>query len=95
MSALLKSGRFYPGETPIFKVRFRLRFQPVDATPNRVKLVASAAKGFRVRAGDRRRQHGTDLGVPAGAMATASATFRGFAVRGISHRCVPKLPMVL
>ncbi len=23
MSAFLKSGRFYPGETPIFRVRFR------------------------------------------------------------------------
>ncbi len=31
-SAFLQSGRFYTGETPIFRVRFRLRFQPVDAT---------------------------------------------------------------
>jgi len=25
MSAFLQSGRFYPGETPIFRVRFRLK----------------------------------------------------------------------
>ncbi len=41
MSAFLQSGRFYPGETPIFRVRFRPEadiHHPSRAIGARVKL---------------------------------------------------------
>jgi len=38
VSAFPESGRFYPDETPIFRVRFRLKSSPQASEPFRTEL---------------------------------------------------------
>ncbi len=84
MSAFLQSGRFYPGETPIFRVRFR---PEADLTRVRLRALRTHSK---LQANRRAKELG--MYVPRAAIAheSVSAQVVCWKFRGVRPLPLPK-----